>query len=67
MPSHETEAQPPPHVERFVRASGVGVADVRWCRERGCRTVAYAIDGYQRAALRRAGFTDQCPDCRGLA
>jgi hypothetical protein len=52
----------PPHVTRFAAAAGLTLDQVRWCHAAGCRTVAYAIDAYQREQLARHGFDRNCPE-----
>lgn len=65
------EPEPPPpryvpeYVQRFARASCVGIDKVRWCRARHCRAVAYVVDDLQRAKADAAGFGDLCPSCSG--
>lgn len=63
-PGDDGPGEPPPqYVQRFARASCIGLDKVRWCRARHCRAVAYVVDDLQRAKADAAGFGDLCPSC----
>jgi len=55
----------PHYVRKFARESRLATRQLRWCEARACRTIAFAIDDYQRAALDRHGFRRLCPSCGG--